>query len=241
MVEYAYALAKAQRFDEALQTLDLLKDPNTSRALNYRGYATRKLGRTDEGIGYYLKSVAMDPNYAQVREYLGEAYALQGKLDLARQQLDTIAKICGSTDVRGIRRSFRCARPSWRRVTLARRAAAAARRFKKRLGGVDVDENRIAGACRAARRRCVFGGAAACRLPLCPRRVGQDRRLRRHPVLYGAVRRRAAAAAAGDCARTRRRAGAGVRRRDASGGAGARRSSRCWRRSSSIRAPITAK
>jgi Flp pilus assembly protein TadD len=97
MVEYAYALAKAQRYDEALQTLDLLKNPNTPRALNYRGYATRKLGRTEEGIGYYLKSVAMDPNYAQVREYLGEAYALQGKLDLARQQLDTIAKICGST------------------------------------------------------------------------------------------------------------------------------------------------
>ena len=40
----------------------------------------------------------MDPNYAQVREYLGEAYALQGKLDLAHQQLETIAKICGSTD-----------------------------------------------------------------------------------------------------------------------------------------------
>jgi hypothetical protein len=40
----------------------------------------------------------MDPNYAQVREYLGEAYALQGKFDLARQQLETIAKICGSTD-----------------------------------------------------------------------------------------------------------------------------------------------
>ena len=98
MVEYAYALAKAQRYDEALETLDLLKNPNTPRALNYRGYATRKLGRTDEGISYYLKSVAMDPDYAQVREYLGEAYALQGKLDLARQQLDTIAKICGSTD-----------------------------------------------------------------------------------------------------------------------------------------------
>ena len=98
MVEYAYALAKAQRFDEALQTLDLLKNPNTARALNYRGYATRKLGRTDEGIGYYLKSVAMDPNYAQVREYLGEAYVLKGKIDLAHEQLSTIAKICGSTD-----------------------------------------------------------------------------------------------------------------------------------------------
>jgi len=97
MVEYAYALAKARRYDEALQTLDLLKNPDTPRALNYRGYAIRKLGRTDEGVGYYLKSVAMDPNYAQAREYLGEAYALQGKLDLARQQLETIAKICGST------------------------------------------------------------------------------------------------------------------------------------------------
>ena len=98
IVEYAFALAKAQRFDEALQTLDLLKDPNTSRALNYRGYATRKLGRTDEGIGYYLQSVAKDPKYAQVREYLGEAYVLKGKFDLAHEQLDTIAKICGSTD-----------------------------------------------------------------------------------------------------------------------------------------------
>jgi tetratricopeptide (TPR) repeat protein len=98
MVEYAYALAKAQRYDEALQMLDLLKNPNTTRALNYRGYATRKLGRTDEGVGYYLKSVAMDPTYAQVREYLGEAYVLKGKFDLAHEQLDTIAKICGSTD-----------------------------------------------------------------------------------------------------------------------------------------------
>lgn len=98
IVEYAFALDQAQRYQEALQTLDLLKDPNTPRALNYRGHATRKLGRMDEGIGYYLKSVALDPNYAQVREYLGEAYALQGKIDLAKQQLDTIGKICGSTD-----------------------------------------------------------------------------------------------------------------------------------------------
>ena len=60
--------------------LDLLNNPNTPRALNYRGYATRKLGRTDEGIGYYLKSVALDPNYPQVREYLGEAYVIRGQI-----------------------------------------------------------------------------------------------------------------------------------------------------------------
>jgi hypothetical protein len=98
LTEYAYALAKADRFQEAIDVLDTLDNPNTPRALNYRGYATRKLGRTDEGIAYYLKSVALDPNYPQVREYLGEAYVIEGKFDLAKDQLTTIEKICGSTD-----------------------------------------------------------------------------------------------------------------------------------------------
>ena len=98
LTEYAYALAKADRYQEALDVLDMLDNPNTPRALNYRGYATRKLGRTDEGIGYYLKSVALDPTYPQVREYLGEAYVIQGKFDLAKEQLATIEKLCGSKD-----------------------------------------------------------------------------------------------------------------------------------------------
>jgi tetratricopeptide (TPR) repeat protein len=98
LTEYAYSLAKADRYQEAIDVLDLLNDPNTPRALNYRGYATRKLGRTDEGIGYYLRSVALDPNYSQVREYLGEAYVIQGKFDLAKDQLATIEKLCGSKD-----------------------------------------------------------------------------------------------------------------------------------------------
>jgi tetratricopeptide (TPR) repeat protein len=96
LTEYAYALAKADRFQEAIDVLDLLDDSNTPRALNYRGYATRKLGRTDEGISYYLKSVALDPAYPQVREYLGEAYIIEGKYDLAKGQLETIGKLCGT-------------------------------------------------------------------------------------------------------------------------------------------------
>jgi hypothetical protein len=95
LTEYAFALAKAERYQEALDVLDTLDNPNTPRALNYRGYATRKLGRTDEGIGYYLKSVALDPVYPQAREYLGEAYVIEGKFDLAKDQLSTIEKLCG--------------------------------------------------------------------------------------------------------------------------------------------------
>ncbi|CAI8882234.1 tetratricopeptide repeat protein [Pseudomonas sp. IT-P4] len=94
---YAYRLAKDGRYEEALALLDTLKQPNTAKALNYRGYATRKLGRTDEGIGYYLQSVKLDPQYAQVREYLGEAYVIKGRLDLAQEQLRQIESICGST------------------------------------------------------------------------------------------------------------------------------------------------
>jgi tetratricopeptide (TPR) repeat protein len=96
LTDYAYALAKATRYDEALETLDLLRDPNTAEALNYRGYATRKLGRVDEGIGYYLKSVAKDPRYAEVREYLGEAYVIKGDIIAAKEQLRTIEGICGT-------------------------------------------------------------------------------------------------------------------------------------------------
>jgi tetratricopeptide (TPR) repeat protein len=95
LTEYAYALAKADRFQEAVDVLDSLDNPNTPRALNYRGYATRKLGRIDEGIGYYLRSIALDPEYPQVREYLGEAYVIEGKFDLAKDQLSSIEKICG--------------------------------------------------------------------------------------------------------------------------------------------------
>jgi tetratricopeptide (TPR) repeat protein len=81
--EYVYALAEADRYQQTIDVLDLLDNPNTPRALNHRGYATRQLGRTDEGIGYYLKSVTLDPNYPEVREYLGEAYVIKGNYELA--------------------------------------------------------------------------------------------------------------------------------------------------------------
>ncbi len=94
--DYAYALIKAHRYAEALGVLNLMKNPNTAVALNYRGYATRKLGRIDEGIGYYLKSAALDPRYTQVREYLGEAYILKGDMARAKAQLQAIRQICGT-------------------------------------------------------------------------------------------------------------------------------------------------
>jgi len=96
LADYAYALAKAERFDESLEVLNLLVNPNTPKALNYRGYATRKLGRIDEGIGFYRQAVALDPGYASVREYLGEAYVIKGDVASAQEQLQAIERICGT-------------------------------------------------------------------------------------------------------------------------------------------------
>lgn len=92
---YAYHLAKKGDYQAALNLLDTLKNPNTREAWNYRGYATRKLGRTDEGIGYYQRAIAIDPRYAKVREYLGEAWMIKGRPDLAKEQLATIKTLCG--------------------------------------------------------------------------------------------------------------------------------------------------
>ncbi len=92
---YAYHLAKKGEYQAALNLLDSLKESNTAEAWNYRGYATRKLGRTDEGIGYYQRSLALAPNYAKAREYLGEAWMVKGRPDLASEQLKAIAAICG--------------------------------------------------------------------------------------------------------------------------------------------------
>ena len=38
----------------------------------------------------------MTPDYVQVREYLGEAYVIQGKLGLAKEQLHVIESPCGT-------------------------------------------------------------------------------------------------------------------------------------------------
>lgn len=90
-------LAKAGEYDWALEVLAAIKDQNQPRVLNYTGYANRKAGRLDIGIGYYQKALTIDPNYVLAREYLGEGYVKAGKVDLAKQQLAEIEKRCGMT------------------------------------------------------------------------------------------------------------------------------------------------
>ncbi len=95
--EYAYVLARFDRNEEADKLLAFVADQSSPRYLNVRGYVSRKLGRAEESIEAYLKAIELDPDYVNAREYLGEAYILQGNLDLAKEQLAEIEKRCGNT------------------------------------------------------------------------------------------------------------------------------------------------
>ena len=88
-------LAIRGRFDEAIAVLSNARNRNDPRVLNYLGYAHRKAGRIEVGLGYYREALRIDPDYTRVREYMGEAFLQKGDVDSARGQLAEIEKRCG--------------------------------------------------------------------------------------------------------------------------------------------------
>jgi tetratricopeptide (TPR) repeat protein len=89
-------LALAGHYESAIDTLGAVtnKDANV---LTMVGYATRKLGKLDEGIAIYHQALVIDPNNLGTHEYLGEGYLAAGRVDLAEAQLSTLESLCGKT------------------------------------------------------------------------------------------------------------------------------------------------
>jgi tetratricopeptide (TPR) repeat protein len=97
LIKQAWALAHKGEFEAGRELFETVADQNKPEVLNGLGYTNRKLGNFDVGIAYYKKALALDPNYAEAREYLGEGYVTMGKLDLAKEQLVEIRRICGTS------------------------------------------------------------------------------------------------------------------------------------------------
>jgi hypothetical protein len=74
---------------EAIDVFDVLDNPNTPRALDYRGYATRKLDAPTKGLDT-ISSRFVRSQLPAGREYLGEAYVIKNNYELAREQLSAI-------------------------------------------------------------------------------------------------------------------------------------------------------
>lgn len=96
LYQNARMLADEGEYEWALDHLRLMTNQSDAEVLNYTGYANRKAGRLETGISYYHKALAIDPDYVQAREYLGEAYVLADRVDLAKAQLREIGWRCGT-------------------------------------------------------------------------------------------------------------------------------------------------
>ncbi|MFO1090498.1 MAG: tetratricopeptide repeat protein [Hyphomicrobiales bacterium] len=91
-----WALAYAGDYQSAIEVFRMAANQSDPEVLNGLGYSHRKMGKVEEGIAYYGKALAADPNYVLAREYLGEGYVAAGRIDLAKQQLSEIGNRCGT-------------------------------------------------------------------------------------------------------------------------------------------------
>lgn len=95
LFEAGRKLAKAEKFEEAIEVLKLVKDQNQPRVLNYLGYSNRKAGRIETGLDFYRKALEIDPDYVLARSYMGEALINIGDRQGALLQLAEIRKRTG--------------------------------------------------------------------------------------------------------------------------------------------------
>lgn len=95
LTDQGRALALNGHYENALEALMAVRDRQNATVLTYIGYATRKLGRVEEGIDWYYKALALDPNNLDTHEYLGEGYVAIGEMDLAKKQLAKLESLCG--------------------------------------------------------------------------------------------------------------------------------------------------
>jgi tetratricopeptide (TPR) repeat protein len=61
------------------------------------GYASRKLGRYDDAKLWYDRALAADPNHALTWSYYGMWHAEQGNVLKAKDDLEKVKSICGTT------------------------------------------------------------------------------------------------------------------------------------------------
>ena len=71
-----------KKFDEATKL-----DPGYYQAWNMVGYCARKTGDMKRAFAAYEKCLAIEPDYAEAHEYLGEAYVMVGDIAKAKEQL----------------------------------------------------------------------------------------------------------------------------------------------------------
>lgn len=87
----ARELAYADRFEDAIELLNLAENADDPRILNYLGFSNRKAGHFDIAMNYYSRALLVNPDYILARAYMGHGHIAMGNEDLAREQLAEIS------------------------------------------------------------------------------------------------------------------------------------------------------
>jgi len=89
----------AQEWDAAMRELNVAvrEAPRNADVHNLMGYTYRKRPNPDMAKAYeqYETALKLDPNHRGAREYLGEAYLQDKRLNDAEVQLVALERICG--------------------------------------------------------------------------------------------------------------------------------------------------
>lgn len=96
LLNNATALAYAERYNEAITVIGMMKEANTAPALNMLAYSTRNLGDLEGGLALYRAALAIDPDYTLARSYMGQALLQSGNRRAAMIELDEIERRSGT-------------------------------------------------------------------------------------------------------------------------------------------------
>ncbi|HWV41564.1 tetratricopeptide repeat protein [Pseudorhodoplanes sp.] len=89
------AIYKRQDYSGALVILTALGHDEHPDVANLIGFASRKLGRTEDARIWYEKALAADPKHTRTWQYYGMWHLERGDRAKAEQHLERVRLICG--------------------------------------------------------------------------------------------------------------------------------------------------
>jgi tetratricopeptide (TPR) repeat protein len=89
------AVYSRQDYAAAIVILSALRHDDHPDVANLIGFASRKLGRTEDARSWYEKALAADPNHSRTWQYYGMLHLERGDRAKAEQHLARIQLICG--------------------------------------------------------------------------------------------------------------------------------------------------
>jgi tetratricopeptide (TPR) repeat protein len=89
------AIYKRQDYARGIVILSALGNDDHPDVANLIGFASRKLGRTEDAKVWYEKALAADQNHARTWQYYGMWHLERGDRAKAEQHLERIQLICG--------------------------------------------------------------------------------------------------------------------------------------------------